>query len=162
MFFIHWHKCCYSCIGGGDEPVRGRDIRVRVRDGGLWKISDLHPAYDPLHFVLFHPHGEPSWQPGMPHAAVALVRRWAAGGEEEGDVGHVAEDAEPTQLAQDDGSKEEGDVEHVATDAGPTQPAQHKKITAREWACYHMHNRNPASHALFVYGKRLYQEWGVD
>ncbi len=25
-----------------------------------------------------------------------------------------------------------------------------------------MHDRNPASHALFMYGKRLYQEWGVD
>jgi hypothetical protein len=25
-----------------------------------------------------------------------------------------------------------------------------------------MHDRNPASHALIVYGKRLYQEWGVD
>ncbi len=25
-----------------------------------------------------------------------------------------------------------------------------------------MHDRNPASHALFVYGKRLYKEWGVD
>ncbi len=37
-----------------------------------------------------------------------------------------------------------------------------KKIATREWACYHMHDRNPTSHALFVYGKRLYQEWGVD
>ncbi len=37
-----------------------------------------------------------------------------------------------------------------------------KKITAQEWACYHMHDRNPASHALFMYGKRLYQVWGVD
>ncbi len=25
-----------------------------------------------------------------------------------------------------------------------------------------MHDRNPTSHALLVYGKRLYQEWGVD
>ncbi len=25
-----------------------------------------------------------------------------------------------------------------------------------------MHDRNLASHALFVYDKRLYQEWGVD
>jgi len=25
-----------------------------------------------------------------------------------------------------------------------------------------MHNRNPTSHAIFVYGKRLYQEWVVD
>jgi hypothetical protein len=98
----------------------------------------------------------------MPHADVAPVRRRAADGEEEGDAGHVVADAEPAQPAQDDGNEEEGDAEHVATDAGPTQPAQRKKITTREWACYHMHDRNPTSHALFVYGKRLYQEWGVD
>jgi hypothetical protein len=35
----------------------------------------------------------------MPHAVVAPVRRQAAGGEEEGDVGHVGADAEPTQPA---------------------------------------------------------------
>jgi hypothetical protein len=142
---------------------------VRACGGELWRINDLHPAYDSLHFVLFHPHGEPGWQPGMPHAAVAFVLRQAASDEEEGDAGHVAADAEPTQPTQDDGSEEEGDVEHVAVDAGLAQPAQSKKITAREWACYHMHDRNPALHArnptlhaLFVYGKRLYQEWVVD
>ncbi len=115
---------------------------MRARGDELWRISDLHPAYDPLHFVVFHPHGEPGWQPDMPHAVVAPVN--------------------PPQPPQDDGSEEVDDVEHVATDAGPAQPAQRKKITAREWACYHMHDRNPASHALFVYGKRLYQEWCVD
>jgi hypothetical protein len=98
----------------------------------------------------------------MPHAVVALDRQRAVGGEEEGDAGHVAADVEPAQPAQDDGSEEEGDAEHVEANAGPAQPAQSKKITAREWACYHMQNRNPASHALFVYGKRLYQEWVVD
>jgi len=134
---------------------------VRARGDGLWRISDLHLIYDPLHFVLFHSHGELGWQPGMPHAAVAPVCRQAAGGEEEGDAGHVAANAELAQPAQDDGSEEEGDAEHVAADAGLAQPAQSKKITAWEWACYHMQNRNPASHALFVYGKRLYQEWVV-
>jgi hypothetical protein len=108
--------------------------------------------------MLFHPHGEP----GMPHADVAPVHQRATGGEEEGDAGHVATDAKPTQPAHDDGNEEEGDVEHVAADVGPTLPAQSKKITAREWACYHMHDRNSASHALFVYGKCLYQEWVVD
>jgi hypothetical protein len=98
----------------------------------------------------------------MPHAVVAPVHRRAVGGEEESDVGHVAIDAELAQPSQGDGNEEEGDVEHVATDAGPTQPAQRKKIIAQEWTCYHMHDRNPSSHALFVYGKRLYQEWGVD
>jgi hypothetical protein len=108
--------------------------------------------------MLFHPHGEPGWQPGMPHAPVAPVRQRAATIEEESDVGHVVADTEPAQPAQDDDSEEEGDAEHVATNAGPTQLAQRKKITAREWACYHMHDRNPTSHALFVYGKRLYQK----
>ncbi len=135
---------------------------MRARGDRLWRISDLHLAYDSLHFVLFHPHGELGWQPGMPHATIAPDHRWAASGEEEGDAGDVATDVELAQPAQDDGSEEEGDAEHVAADAGPTQPAQSKKITAREWACYHMQDRNPASHALFVYGKRLYQEWVVD
>jgi hypothetical protein len=98
----------------------------------------------------------------MPHATIAPDRRRAASGEEEGDAGHATADVEPAQPAQDDGSEEEGDAEHVAADAGLAQPAQSKKITAREWACYHMQDRNPASHALFVYGKRLYQEWVVD
>jgi hypothetical protein len=98
----------------------------------------------------------------MPHAIVAPIRRRAAGDEEEGDAGHVAIDAKQTQLAQDDDSEEEGDAKHVAIDAGLAQPAQCKKITTREWACYHMHDRNPTLHVVFVYGKRLYQEWGVD
>ncbi len=74
-------------------------IRVRASGGGLWRISDLHPAYNPLHFVLFHPHGEPDWQLGMPHVAVAPVRRRPAGDEEEGDAKHVATNAEPAQPA---------------------------------------------------------------
>jgi len=135
---------------------------VRARSDGLWRISDLHPAYDPLQFVLFHPHGELGCQPGMPHAVVAPDHRRATSGKEESDAGHVTADVEPAQPAQDDGSEEEGDVEHVVADAGLAQPAQSKKITAREWACYHMQDRNLASHALFVYNKRLYQEWVVD
>jgi L-ascorbate metabolism protein UlaG (beta-lactamase superfamily) len=33
----------------------------------LWHISDLHAAYDPLHFVLLHPYGEPGWHMGLKH-----------------------------------------------------------------------------------------------
>jgi len=70
---------------------------VCARGDGLWRISDLHPAYDQLHFVLFHRHGELGWQPGMPHATVAPVHRRAAGDKEEGDAGHVVADAKPAQ-----------------------------------------------------------------
>jgi len=72
---------------------------VCARGGELWRISDLHHAYDLLHFVLFHPHGELGWQPDMPHAIVALVRRQAGGGEEEGDAGHVVINAKLAQPA---------------------------------------------------------------
>ncbi len=52
--------CLLTSDGDPDGDLEGsnpRDIRVRARGGGLWRISDAHFAYDPLHFVLFHPHG---------------------------------------------------------------------------------------------------------
>jgi hypothetical protein len=54
--------CLLIGDGDSDGDPKGsnpRDIRVWARGGGLWRISDAHCAYDPLHFVLFHPHGEP-------------------------------------------------------------------------------------------------------
>jgi hypothetical protein len=50
----------YVLRGNSDPEGRNpRDIRVRARGGGLCRISDAHCAYDPVHFVLFHPHEEP-------------------------------------------------------------------------------------------------------
>lgn len=40
-----------------------RDIVLRMRGGGVQRLSDLNRAYDPLHFVLMHPRGEPGWGP---------------------------------------------------------------------------------------------------
>jgi hypothetical protein len=65
-------------IGDGDpdgdpEGSNPRDIRVRARGGGLWRISDAHYAYDPLHFVLFHSHGEPGWHPNITGATPVVV-----------------------------------------------------------------------------------------
>jgi hypothetical protein len=37
-----------------------------------------------------------------------------------------------------------------------------RKVTAREYAAYFMHDRNPPTNSMFIYGKRLYQEWVVD
>ena len=38
--------------GDGDQPTAGRDIILNRRDGPLWEISDLHPLYPSLHYVL--------------------------------------------------------------------------------------------------------------
>ncbi len=58
---------------GDPEGSNPRDIRVRARGGGLWRISDAHCVYDPLHFVLFHPHGEPGWHPNITGDTPAIV-----------------------------------------------------------------------------------------
>ncbi len=53
------HLCLLTGDGDRDGDLEGsnpRDIRVWARGEGLWRISDAHFAYDPLHFVLFHPH----------------------------------------------------------------------------------------------------------
>ncbi|KAJ7733947.1 hypothetical protein B0H16DRAFT_1676801 [Mycena metata] len=46
----------------GTEP---RDIILRRRNGPLVRISDLHPAYSPLYYVLLFPYGEPGWHPDL-------------------------------------------------------------------------------------------------
>ncbi len=46
---------------------------MRAKGEGLWRISDAHFAYDPLHFVLFHPHGEPGSHPNITSATLAVV-----------------------------------------------------------------------------------------
>jgi hypothetical protein len=61
------------CLLISDGDSNPRDIRVRARGGGLWRISDAHCAYDPLHFVLFHPHGEPGWHPNITGVTPAAV-----------------------------------------------------------------------------------------
>jgi hypothetical protein len=64
----------YMLTGDGDpEGSNPRDIRVRARGEGLCKINDAHCAYDPLHFVLFHPHGEPDWHPNITGTTFAVV-----------------------------------------------------------------------------------------
>ena len=53
--------------GDGSENVRAhRDIILRLQGGGLRRISNLHPSYLPLHYVLFFPHGEEGWHLDIP------------------------------------------------------------------------------------------------
>ena len=39
------------------------------REGGIKKISELHPSYDPLHYVLLFPRGDDGW-----HADIPIIR----------------------------------------------------------------------------------------
>lgn len=44
-----------------DKHEDHRDILLRYRDGGLLHISEAHPAYACLHYVLLFPRGEHGW-----------------------------------------------------------------------------------------------------
>ena len=53
--------------GDGSENVRmDWDIIVRLQGSGLRQISNLHPSYLPLHYVLFFPRGEEGWHLDIP------------------------------------------------------------------------------------------------
>ena len=51
---------------GSEERSDHRDIILRLRGGGLKRISHLHPSYSTLHYVLLFPHGEDGWHKEIP------------------------------------------------------------------------------------------------
>jgi hypothetical protein len=80
-------------IPDGAEPVKGcRDIMLFAKSGEVKHISELHPAYMPLHFPLLFPYGESGWHPEIPR------RGGDSFAASDADVNHVM-DSHPTSLA---------------------------------------------------------------
>ena len=54
--------------GNGEEEdvSSNRDIILRLTGGSLKRISQLSPAYDPLHYVLLFPRGKHGWHDKIP------------------------------------------------------------------------------------------------
>ena len=52
--------------GKRDIVVRRRPDPNRPNNRQLQIISNLHPAFEPLHFVLMFPYGQPGWHLGIP------------------------------------------------------------------------------------------------
>ena len=51
---------------GTDTEEKTRDIIVKKKGGPLQRISILHPAYLPMHYVLLFPDGRDGWHPNIP------------------------------------------------------------------------------------------------
>ena len=58
-------KIAVIIVGNNQQVNDGHDIILRPRDGGLQRISDLHSAYAPLHYVLLFPLGTPGWNTSL-------------------------------------------------------------------------------------------------
>jgi hypothetical protein len=138
---------------------------VRARGRGLWRINDAHFAYDPLHFVLFHPHGEPGWHPNITSATPAVVDGLSCEDEQQQpseDEQYL--DANPVVDPGRGGGRGRGRGRGKGRGRGRGAAVGRiaRKVTTREYAAYFMHDRNPPTNSTFTYGKRLYQEWVVD
>ena len=48
---------------GSEERSDHCDIILRLRGGGLKRVSHIHPSYSSLHYVLLFPYGEDGWHP---------------------------------------------------------------------------------------------------
>jgi len=153
----------FLCLFIGDGDSNLRDIRVRARGGGLWRISDAHYAYDPLHFVLFHSHGEPGWHPNIIGATPAVVD-WLSSEDEQQQPFEDEQqpDVEPAVDPERAGGRGKGRGRGRGRGRGAAAGRIARKVIAREYATYFMHDRNPPTNNTFTYGKRLYQEWVVD
>ena len=57
---------------GSGESKNRRDIILRLRSAGHQRISEMHPAYLTLHYVLLFPCGEFGWHKRIPHKDVDL------------------------------------------------------------------------------------------
>ena len=57
-----------AIVPGDGSQATGvdRDIIVHLQGGGLCCISNLHPSYLPLHYVLFFPRGKEGWHLDIP------------------------------------------------------------------------------------------------
>ncbi|EIW56296.1 uncharacterized protein TRAVEDRAFT_150795, partial [Trametes versicolor FP-101664 SS1] len=67
--------------GTGEEIHHSRDIVLRKRSGLLERISDCHPAYACLHYVLLFPSGTHGWHSNIPMRAVSSLSRPSDDGE---------------------------------------------------------------------------------
>ena len=129
--------------GDGDQSTDSRDIILRRRAGGaLERISEMHPLYHALHYVLLFPTGQLGWHPRIPFR-----------GNEEVDDVPPAQD--PTlHDHHDEDAQEGGEGAIVAV-------KKRKYISQTEYFRYRLHERLNESVHIFL-SQKLFQEFAVD
>ena len=137
--------------GDGDQPASGRDIVLYRHGGGLKEISDIHPLYPSLHYVLLFPTGQLGWHPKIPYMQ----------------KGNQANQNQANQANQDNQNNQGNldnldNLENLENQANQNQAkSPRNKVTQSEYFKYCLHPRNNESNHIFMAGK-LFQEYVVD
>ena len=124
-------------IGDGQETEnQNRDIILQPHEGGIQRISEIHRAYTPLHYVLMFPRGEDGWHPNI-SIHNDLMR---------------GEDGWHPNIPHND---------EVFDDEGEANISS-KCISAMNYFAYRLQVGRPNEPVTLHYYGRLFQQWIVD
>src|SRR6266436_5828743 len=141
--------------GDGEIPAGAQDIILYRRDGPLLRITDSHPSYPSLRYVLLFPTGQGQWHPHIPF------------NEEDGQPAPANEEDDLPAPANDEDdlpapANEEDNLPAPANgqDGQPAPANTDAFLPLAKYFRYHLHIRPTQfdSHHLFLAGK-LFQEY---
>ncbi len=125
-----------------NNSTHPRDIILRRRDGPLYRISDLHPAYNPLQYPLLFPRGENGWYPEMKLSETEDEHAVRVNGRQ--------------QRRQ---QRRQRGIEAEEDDDGDLN--QTRRLTLSRYAAYRIQQR-PNEFSTLLHGGRLFARYCVD
>nr|XP_017217380.1 PREDICTED: uncharacterized protein LOC108194955 [Daucus carota subsp. sativus] len=117
------------------DLATNRDIVVHYKEGGLERISELHPCFMSLQYPLLFPRGEDGYRLGIKHRSVG-------------------------RLLQHDYNEIYGD-EDSSGDNGISGENKGNTVSMREFQAFRLQNRATEGHTL-LFGGRLFLQYVVD
>ncbi len=116
---------------------------------------------------MFHPHKEPGWHPNIIDTTPTVVDGLSSEDEQqqpfEDEQQPDAESAvDPGRVGGRGRGRDRGHHRGRGRGRGVAPGRIIRKVTAKEYTTYFMHDHNPPTNNTFTYGNRLYQEWVVD
>jgi hypothetical protein len=128
-------------VSDGSEDVDHQDVVVQDRQGGLRRISKLHPAYMPMSYALMFPYGEDGWHPSIP-------------------VRHVV-DSKPTN-GEEFADESDGDNDSEGGEPNSTRrKCGCRTITMNDYYAFRLQERDNEASTILRCG-RLLQQYIVD
>jgi hypothetical protein len=125
----------------GSQSRAPRDIVLRNRDGPLYQISDLHPAYAPLQYPLLFPRGENGWHPDM--------------------VLHESTRQRENRLQQAQQRQERRNRRGLHNNQPTRETRESRRLTLCRYVAFRIHSR-AGEYNVLLHGGRLFTRYMVD
>ena len=104
------HEIAVIIPGDGDQPDLGGEIVLHRLGGGLKGISERHPLYPSLHYVLLFPTGQLGWHPNIPYGKNQNQANQNEANQNEGNAANVPHGGEENEANKNEGNAD--DIPH--------------------------------------------------